>query len=314
MKIQQLEYLLKAVECGSMSKAAQKLYISQPALTRSISQLEREFGVNLLRRKARGVELTREGVDFVYYARRIITAADALENVFEAKSAEKSCLFLASQQLDFIYDLLTRTYRENEQKGVHYNIIEGDRNSVANAVAHRQADVGFLVRSAHDAKSALWNMEGQQLEFHTLDQAKLFVCAGPRSPFYENESVTMEDTRKTLTIALDLEQEANQSLCLDNSENWMNMCKVIFANSCRACEHLLLETDGLMYVAKWAIGCLKDPRIHILPVQGEEAAGETSELCWCKRTGEPLNTTTRQFMLHTYERFPNAPAPTFLQS
>ena len=70
MKMKQLEYLIKIAECGSISKAAQELYISQPSLTKAISSLEEEFHVQLLLRKPRGVELTIEGKSFLHYARR----------------------------------------------------------------------------------------------------------------------------------------------------------------------------------------------------------------------------------------------------
>ena len=67
MKMKQLEYLIKIAECGSISKAAQELYISQPSLTKAISGLEEEFHVQLLLRKPRGVELTIEGKSFLHY-------------------------------------------------------------------------------------------------------------------------------------------------------------------------------------------------------------------------------------------------------
>ena len=61
LQIKQLEYLVKIVENGSISKAAEQLYITQPNLTKSISNLEKEYGIRLFNRKARGVELTAEG-------------------------------------------------------------------------------------------------------------------------------------------------------------------------------------------------------------------------------------------------------------
>ena len=68
MKIKQLEYLLEVVECGSISKAAQQLFVSQPSLTKSIMGLEEEYGIQILIRKPRGIELTEEGKRFIHYA------------------------------------------------------------------------------------------------------------------------------------------------------------------------------------------------------------------------------------------------------
>ena len=54
LQIKQLEYLVKIVENGSISKAAEQLYITQPNLTKAVGSLEKEYGIRLFNRKARG--------------------------------------------------------------------------------------------------------------------------------------------------------------------------------------------------------------------------------------------------------------------
>lgn len=61
MEFRQLEYFLKICECGSMSKAADKLFISQQALSKSMDSLEKDLGVSLFYRNGRALELTRCG-------------------------------------------------------------------------------------------------------------------------------------------------------------------------------------------------------------------------------------------------------------
>lgn len=73
----QIEYFLKTVETGSISKAAAKLYISQPTISRSITALEREFGVQLLFRE-KAISLTGAGDRFYRHARILAQAASHL--------------------------------------------------------------------------------------------------------------------------------------------------------------------------------------------------------------------------------------------
>ena len=68
MQIQQLEYLMKVVECGSITRAAQQLFLSQPSLTKSISNLESEYHIKIFDRRPKGIQLTPEGKEFLYYA------------------------------------------------------------------------------------------------------------------------------------------------------------------------------------------------------------------------------------------------------
>ena len=65
MTLQQLNYIITISEIGSINRAAEKLYVSQPSLTSAIKELEKELGIVLFNRTARGVTLTAEGVDFL---------------------------------------------------------------------------------------------------------------------------------------------------------------------------------------------------------------------------------------------------------
>ena len=113
------------------------------------------------------------------------------------------------------------------------------------------------------------------------------------------------EVEKCLQVVLDMEEAATQDLFVDNKDNHFNMDKVIFFNSTTACENFLLETEAVLYVAKWAIGCFRDLKVL-------EASEEESELVWIKRRGDPLTPTEMQFLQHLYQYF-GASAPTDLE-
>ena len=71
MTLQQIYYMIVTAEVGSMNKAAEKLFISQPTLTSAIKELESELGITIFERTNRGVLLTDEGNDFLMSARQI---------------------------------------------------------------------------------------------------------------------------------------------------------------------------------------------------------------------------------------------------
>ena len=58
MTLTQINYVIKIVECGSMNKAAEQLYVAQPSLTGAIKELEKELGFSLFNRSGKGVSLT----------------------------------------------------------------------------------------------------------------------------------------------------------------------------------------------------------------------------------------------------------------
>ena len=66
-----IDYVIAVAECRSISQAAEMLYISQPSLSRYLSNLENELGVNLFVRTLNGTELTEAGKIYLEYAKEI---------------------------------------------------------------------------------------------------------------------------------------------------------------------------------------------------------------------------------------------------
>ena len=85
MRLNQLKYFIKVVECGSITKAAQELYLSQPSLTKAVSSLEAEYNLKLFDRTAKGLSLTPRGRDFLEYARSVLDSSKALDQTFGRK-------------------------------------------------------------------------------------------------------------------------------------------------------------------------------------------------------------------------------------
>ena len=79
MTLTQLKYVVEVAETGSISKAAEHLFISQPSLTASIKELETEYGITIFTRTNKGVTLTAAGEEFLGYARQVISQTRLME-------------------------------------------------------------------------------------------------------------------------------------------------------------------------------------------------------------------------------------------
>src|SRR6266700_2101184 len=85
MNLRQLRYVVATADHGTMTSAAQALYVAQPALSRAIRELERELGIELFARSGRGVVLTVAGEEVVRQARIALEATDAIEALSAAR-------------------------------------------------------------------------------------------------------------------------------------------------------------------------------------------------------------------------------------
>lgn len=79
MRLEQLEYLLTVVRCGSFKRAAEQLHVSQPALSESVRKLEAELGVELLDRGREGTRLSSGGRDLMPLMGEVVDSVDRLK-------------------------------------------------------------------------------------------------------------------------------------------------------------------------------------------------------------------------------------------
>lgn len=71
MTLQQLKYVITVAETGTITEAANRLYVSQPSLTNAIHELEKEMNIVIFNRTNKGITLSKEGHDFLGYARHL---------------------------------------------------------------------------------------------------------------------------------------------------------------------------------------------------------------------------------------------------
>ena len=86
MTLQQLKYVVTVAETGTITEAANRLYISQPSLTNAIRELEKEMKISIFLRTNKGIILSKEGEDFLGYARQVLEQAAILEDKYKGTS------------------------------------------------------------------------------------------------------------------------------------------------------------------------------------------------------------------------------------
>ena len=90
MTLQQLKYVITVAETGTITEAANKLYISQPSLTNAIHELEKEMNITIFNRTNKGITLSRDGDDFLGYARQVLEQAAILEDKYKGSNGGKN--------------------------------------------------------------------------------------------------------------------------------------------------------------------------------------------------------------------------------
>ena len=149
MELRHLRYFVAVAEAGSLTVAAeQKLHTSQPSLSRQIRDLEDEVGAQLLRRNARGIELTPAGRAFLDHARSVLSQVEAAaEAARRVAHPAKPCFvmgFLTGHGLTWMPETLQ--ILRDELPNVDVMISSQYSPLLANALLKGTVDAAFLRR------------------------------------------------------------------------------------------------------------------------------------------------------------------------
>ena len=106
--LQQLHYFIEVAAEGSISAAADLLYVSQPTMSAAMKDLETRVGRALLLRSARGVTLTADGAEFLGYARQVTEQVALLEQRYLGRPPSRRLLGVSAQHYSFVVDAFVR--------------------------------------------------------------------------------------------------------------------------------------------------------------------------------------------------------------
>lgn len=193
MTLQQLKYAVTVAECGTISAAAEKLFISQPSLTTAIRELESEMGVTIFSRTNRGVIVSREGEEFLGYARQILSQAQLLQERFSGREQGEKRFAVSSQHFNFTVLAFSRLVQNFRGPRYSFHFRETTTYEVLEDVSQLRSEVGILALN-EDNERFLRRMFGKLgLEFTELKrvQAELFVSV--EHPLAGRRFVTVED-------------------------------------------------------------------------------------------------------------------------
>lgn len=192
MEMKQLQYFVMSVDTGSLSKAADMLYTTQPHVSMTISKLEKSLGVCLLKRSKKGVEMTPEGELVYEQARRILKDMQVIQQV--QRSVRSEVFSLSSMPSNLLAGLFADFYREEQNLQARY--LEGTLEMVLHQVTHRRVELGFIFVSEFQKNAFDRMLEQRHLEFCKLKDTRLVLFAGPGNPYYDRKSVTKAELQK----------------------------------------------------------------------------------------------------------------------
>lgn len=211
MQLNQFRFLLAVEQYGSISRAAQELYISQSTISLSLIHLEEELGYTLLNRSKRGVSFTPEGKEVLKRARIICNAIDSLKEINRNSDEIIGDVRIAGNShlgMNIITDAMLQLKRQ--YAGVNVSAHRGYIKDVLKEVAQTELDLAFINFRADESLDILNDIKRHQLEFHRIFMDDICVCTREDHPLQQCAEVFVEDLKRYERVTMATKRDVMQ--------------------------------------------------------------------------------------------------------
>lgn len=195
MTLQQLTYLVTVAECGNITEAAEKLFISQPSLSTAIHNLEKEMGVTAFMRSNKGVVVTREGEELLSYARMLLEQADIMKEHFGNAEKRVPKFSVSCQHYSFAVNAFVDVIDQYDVEKYSFTLRETQTGEIIDDVAQGKSELGILYLSEYNEDVLSKLLKKNELIFEELFVAEPHVFISKDHPLAEKEILTIEDLK-----------------------------------------------------------------------------------------------------------------------
>lgn len=173
MNTQHLKYAIEVERTGSITQAAENLYIGQPSLSKAIKELEDSLGIVIFKRTSKGAVPTEKGAEFLKYARTVMVQINKMEMLYRPTNPDRQVLSLSTARGCYIAQAATELivnmnagremsvlWREADSLQVMEDVMRGE--TALGIIRYRQRDENYFkdYLSAHALKGeTVWEFE-----------------------------------------------------------------------------------------------------------------------------------------------------------
>ena len=207
MTILQLKYVIAIANSKSFREAASRLFVSQPALSSTIRELEEELSIQLFERTNKGIRLTDPGKEFLAYAKEAVSQYELIEDRYLDRDLDKKHFSVSMQHYVFAVHAFINVVKEYDNGKYTFAVHETRTDEVLSNVRSLDSEVGVVAFSKTNEKVMRKLFREYQLEFTPLITRETFVYVWKDHPMAKAEELSLEDLKDYPCISFDQSSE-----------------------------------------------------------------------------------------------------------
>lgn len=193
MRIQQLEYLERIVEAGSINEAAKRLFLTQPSLSNAVKELENEMGIQIFQRSSGGISLTAEGREFITYSKQILDQVNLMNERYKNGQQRKQSFSVSAQHYAFVVHAFIELIKSVNANEYQFTLRETETQNIFNDLAQFKSELGILYTNGFNQKIMQRLFKENNLVFTPLFVAKPHIFVSRYNPLTSKSSVNLSD-------------------------------------------------------------------------------------------------------------------------
>lgn len=191
MRLEQLYHIVEVSQSKSISLAAEHSYLSQPAISSSISKLELELGIPLFKRSNQGMTPTEIGEEVIEKAKEIIDQIEYIKNISKVGAAELTGDINMAVEPSFCNTIMVNVLTSFKYKHPKVNLMlkEGESNNILHDIFSGKSDLGITLKTKE-------LNESNSIYIKELFKDTLIVIAGKNSLLSNKRNISIEEALK----------------------------------------------------------------------------------------------------------------------
>jgi DNA-binding transcriptional LysR family regulator len=288
--LQQLHYFVEVAAEGSITAAADTLYVAQPTMSAAMKDLETRVGRSLLVRSARGVTLTLDGTEFLGYARQVVEQVALLEQRYLGRPPSRRLLGVSAQHYSFAVDAFVRMVKGADAAEYEFSLRETRTWDIIEDVRTLRSELGILYRNEFNRKVIDKLLRDSGLAFHPLFLAEPHIFISRKNPLASRDRATLADLSDLPRLTFD-QGENNSFYFAEEILSTLSSKREIRVSDRATIFNLMIGLNGYT-ISTGIVSDDLDPEIVAVPLDVDERI----EIGWIGHSAIPLTEQAQRYL------------------